>query len=336
MRPPTDDRPFFNRFVRWAQLSAYQRATGGRLYGLLLSGDVVALAVLAEALLLALVLLAIPWLRAARLRGVQRRPPPDLSPPTRSRAAAAGSAAGTHATPPGRSPTSSSAPTRRRAAAVSAAATATATATATAAGNGSAGAVVAYNLAVGLGFILLELMLIQRLTVALGDPVVSFKVVLGALLIWSAAGGLLSERVAPPRTWLALAVVTGTVLAYAAAAGPLLPWLLGLPRVPRVAAIVVALAPLGAALGMAFPLGLRLLAPAPAIRALAWAANGCASVIGAVASTLIAVAQGITALGLIAAAGYALATLVAAQQAPRRAPASRPPPIDGATQRAVT
>lgn len=284
VRPPTDDRPFFNRFVRWAQLSAYQRATGGRLYGLLLSGDVVALAVLAEALLLALVLLAIPWLRAARMRGAQ--PSRLLRPPPRNRAEAGGSAAAA----------------------------------------GSAGAVVAYNLAVGLGFILLELMLIQRLTVALGDPVVSFKVVLGALLIWSAAGGLLSERVAPARTWLALAVVTGTVLAYAAAAGALLPVLLGLPRVPRVAAIVVALAPLGAALGTAFPLGLRLLAPAPATRALAWAANGCASVVGAVASTLIAVAQGITALGLIAAAGYALATLVAALQAPRRAPASRTAP----------
>ena len=249
VRPPTDDRPFFNRFVRWGQLAAYQRATGGRLYGLLLSGDVVALAVLAEALLLALVLLAIPWRRAGRRQGAPAA--------------------------------------------------------------GRAGAVVAYNLAVGLGFILLELMLIQRLTVALGDPVVSFKVVLGALLIWSAAGGLLSERVAPPRTWLAVAAVTGIVLAYAAAGGAFLPWLLGLPRVPRVAAIVAALAPLGAALGMAFPLGLRLLAPAPATRALAWAANGCASVVGAVASTLIAVAQGITALGLLAAAGYALATLIA-------------------------
>ncbi|MDE0219866.1 MAG: hypothetical protein OXJ90_11390, partial [Spirochaetaceae bacterium] len=47
LRPPTDDRPFFNRFVRWSRLADFQRATGGRLYGLLLSGDVVALAVLA-------------------------------------------------------------------------------------------------------------------------------------------------------------------------------------------------------------------------------------------------------------------------------------------------
>ena len=270
LRPPTDDRPFFNRFVRWAHLADYQRATGGRLYGLLLSGDVVALAVLAEALLLALVLLAVPWLRAGRMRGAH--------------AAAGGPAAG------------------------------------------SAGAVAAYNLAVGLGFILLELMLIQRLTVALGDPVVSFKVVLGALLVWSAAGGLLSERVAPPRTWLAVTAVAAAVLAYAVAGAALLPALLGLPRVARVAAIVAALAPLGAALGMAFPLGLRLLAPNPAARALAWAANGCASVIGAVASTLLAVAQGITALGLIAAASYAVAALVSARHAkPKGQGPHRPP-----------
>ena len=271
LRPPTDDRPFFNRFVRWAHLADYQRATGGRLYGLLLSGDVVALAVLAEALLLALVLLAVPWLRAGRIRG--------------ARASA-----------------------RRHAAAA-----------------GSTGAVVAYNLAVGLGFILLELMLIQRLTVALGDPVVSFKVVLGGLLVWSAAGGLLSERVAPPRTWLAAAVAAGVVLAYAVAGAALLPALLGLPRVARVAAIAAALAPLGAALGMAFPLGLRLLAPAPAARALAWAANGCASVVGAVASTLLAVAQGITALGLIAAASYAIAALVSARRTGKPAGGERAP-----------
>ena len=247
LRPPTDDRPFFNRFVRWNRLADYQRATGGRLYGLLLSGDVVALAVLAEALVLALALLAIPWLRTARR--------PAAVPST---------------------------------------------------------APVGYFLAIGLGFILMELMLIQRLTVALGDPVVSFKVVLGALLVWSAAGGLASERVAPRHTWLAVSVAAAVVLAYTAAGGVAVPWLLGLTRVPRVTAIVLLLAPLGAALGVAFPLGLRLLAPQPATRALAWAANGCASVVGAVASTLLAVAQGITALGLVAGAGYVCAALIAA------------------------
>ncbi|MDE0445824.1 MAG: hypothetical protein OXH96_04050 [Spirochaetaceae bacterium] len=248
LRPPTDDRPFFNRFVRWSRLADFQRATGGRLYGLLLSGDVVALAVLAEALLLALVLLAVPWLRAPRR--------PASVPPA---------------------------------------------------------SLVGYFLAIGLGFILMELMLIQRLTVALGDPVVSFKVVLGALLVWSAAGGLASERIARHRTWLAVSVAAAVVLACTIAGVLTVPWLLGLTRAVRVAAIVVLLAPLGAAVGVAFPLGLRLLAPDPAARALAWAANGCASVVGAVASTLLAVAHGIAALGLIAVAAYACATLIAAQ-----------------------
>ena len=243
------------------RLADYQRATGGRLYGLLLSGDVVALAVLAEALVLALALLAIPWLHTARRPAV-----PCLRP----------------------------------------------------------AAPVGYFLAIGLGFILMELMLIQRLTVVLGDPVVSFKVVLGALLVWSAAGGLASERVAPRHTWLALSVAAAVVLAYTVAGGLAVPWLLGLPRVPRVAAIVLLLAPLGAALGVAFPLGLRLLAPQPATRALAWAANGCASVVGAVASTLIAVAQGIPTLGLVACAAYAAAALIAATNAKSKAPPRYP------------
>ena len=180
LRPPTDDRPFFNRFVRWSRLADYQRATGGRLYGLLLSGDVVALAVLAEALVLALALLAIPWLRAAR-----RGPPPPDRPAT--------------------APPSATAAAAR---AVARPAT-----------------VVGYFLAVGLGFILMELMLVHRLTVALGDPVVSFKVVLGALLVWSAAGGLGSERVAPHRTWQAVAVAAAVVLAYTAAGQLAVPWL---------------------------------------------------------------------------------------------------------------
>ena len=259
LRPPTDDKPFFNRFVRWNRLADYQRTTGGRLYGLLLSGDVVALAVLAEALVLALVLLAVPWLRAARR--------PAAAPST---------------------------------------------------------APVGYFLAIGAGFILMELMLIQRLTVALGDPVVSFKVVLGALLVWSAGGGLASERVAPRHAWLALFVAAAVVLAYTLAGSLATPWLLGLARVPRVAAIVLLLAPLGAAAGLAFPLGLRLLAPEPATRALAWAANGCASVVGAVASTLLAVAQGITALGLVAVAGYVCAALIAAATKRRLRPGSDP------------
>ena len=268
LRPPTDDRPFFNRFVRWRRLADFQRATGGRLYGLLLSGDVVALAVLAEALALALVLLAVPWLRAARRHPHGGRADGGPTGPAASR------------------------PVRPA-------------------------VVVGYFLAVGLSFILMELMLVHRLTVALGDPVVSFKVVLGALLVWSAAGGLGSERVAPHRTWQAVAVAAAVVLAYTAAGQLAVPWLLGLARVPRVAAIILLLAPLGAAVGVAFPLGLRLLAPAPATRALAWAANGCASVVGAVASTLLAVAQGITALGLIAVAGYAGAAIVASRRGVR-------------------
>ena len=158
-------------------------------------------------------------------------------------------------------------------------------------------------------------MLIQRLTVALGDPQGSAPAGVVAPAGWHRSGW---RRATP----LAVSVAAAVVLAYTVAGGGAVPWLLGLTRVPRVTAIVLLLAPLGAALGVAFPLGLRLLAPQPATRALAWAANGCASVVGAVASTLLAVAQGITALGLVAGAGYVCAALIAA--AMRR---SKDPPL---------
>ena len=321
LRPPTDDRPFFNRFVRWSRLADYQRATGDRLYGLLLSGDVVALAVLAEALLLAVALVAIPVART-RLRRERSTPHrAQVAAPDRAQAAAPdrAQAAAPHRerSAPQRKRSASrreqyalqrkqSAPHRERSAPHW---ESSAPRRQPAADRTPLPVIVSYNLALGLGFILIELMLIQRLTIAFGDPVVSLKVVLAALLVWSAAGGLLSERLAPRRATLALAAIVGVVLAYTAAGTQLLPWLLGLTRPARIGAVVLLLGPLGVALGVAFPLGMRLLAPTAAARSLAWAANGAASVVGAVASTLLAVAQGITALGLLATVAYVAAAV---------------------------
>jgi hypothetical protein len=60
LRPATDERPFPNRFTRWLRIGELYRATGSRLYSLLLSGEVVLLATLALALALGLPLLVLP------------------------------------------------------------------------------------------------------------------------------------------------------------------------------------------------------------------------------------------------------------------------------------
>jgi len=60
VRPATDERPFPYRFTRWRRIGELYRATGSRLYSLLLSGEVVLLATLALALALGLPLLILP------------------------------------------------------------------------------------------------------------------------------------------------------------------------------------------------------------------------------------------------------------------------------------
>lgn len=60
--PQGDERPFPNRFIRWTRIGEYFRAMGARTYSLLLSGEMVALAVLAQALLLSIPLLLPPLL----------------------------------------------------------------------------------------------------------------------------------------------------------------------------------------------------------------------------------------------------------------------------------
>jgi hypothetical protein len=58
--PQWDNRPFPNRFLKWPRLWDLYESTGTRLYGLLLSGEIVVAVVFFEAVLVAFLLLAIP------------------------------------------------------------------------------------------------------------------------------------------------------------------------------------------------------------------------------------------------------------------------------------
>jgi hypothetical protein len=71
VRPQTDNRPFPNRFLKWQRLQETYRATGSRMYTLLLSGEIVVAVIFLEAGLLSLALLALPF---TMLRKTASRP----------------------------------------------------------------------------------------------------------------------------------------------------------------------------------------------------------------------------------------------------------------------
>ena len=128
------------------------------------------------------------------------------------------------------------------------------------------------------------------------------------------AAWLQRRRAAPPRfsaIELAVCGVAATALAYLALLPPLFAWLLPLADAVKVGVSLILIAPLGFAMGMPFPLGLaRVSARLPDMVPWAWGVNGCASVIGAVAATILAIHLGFTAVIAIAVALYLAAAAI--------------------------
>lgn len=175
----------------------------------------------------------------------------------------------------------------------------------------------------GIGFLFIELPLVQRYILLVGRPTTALAVVLFALLLASGAGSLASERV-PWRAGAAALVVA--IAAYPALVGVLTRLLLPAPLVVRMAGGALALAPLGFLMGTMFPRGLSHLEHhAPGLVPWAWGVNGTTSVISAAASALLALNYGFTMVIWLGAACYAGCALLAATT--NRSPASSRRPL---------
>jgi spermidine synthase len=169
--------------------------------------------------------------------------------------------------------------------------------------------------AIGVGFLVLEVVLIQRLVLFLGFPTYALSVVLFALLLFTGLGSLLTTRPGlDGRRALTRALAAACVLIAAVAfgLGPLLHALIELPFAARLAVSVLVLAPLGLALGAAMPIGLRRVdALWPAAVPWAWGINGVTSVVASVLAVAVAVTAGFTVATLVSLGCYLAALALA-------------------------
>jgi hypothetical protein len=166
--------------------------------------------------------------------------------------------------------------------------------------------------AIGLGFLIFEIVSIQRFVLFLGFPTYSLSVVLFSLLVFTGLGALLSGGWADPRRALSAALVAAIALIAASAVGlqPMLHALIDIPFPARIAITVLLLAPLGLVLGMAMPIGLaRLSTLYPTGVPWAWGINGVTSVLASVLGVAVAITFGFEVATFVAAASY-LAALV--------------------------
>jgi hypothetical protein len=169
-------------------------------------------------------------------------------------------------------------------------------------------AALVYFIAVGFGYILVEISLIQRFVLFLGHPTYALTVVVFLLLLSSGCGSVAARRWIAGRQGALLRAVS-LIVALIGLNLLFLPGFLssgiGLPFAAKLAISFAVLAPLGFFMGMPFPSGLQLIETVE----WAWALNAAASVLGSVLAMVVAIHFGLTVTLACAMAAYLIAAL---------------------------
>ena len=183
------------------------------------------------------------------------------------------------------------------------------------------GATLGYFALLGLGYLCVEIPLLQRFILFLGQPAYAMATVLFALLLFSGLGSLLSRRVPLQGVLILLPTLVG---GYALGLPALFEATLAAPLEWRLLIAVVALAPPGLLMGMPFPKGLALLERGAhrdggALIAWAWGVNGAVSVVASILAALLALSLGFSTVLAVGAACYVVALVAAVTiSVPRR------------------
>lgn len=170
--------------------------------------------------------------------------------------------------------------------------------------------VLVYFLSLGLAFLFVEIAFIQKFILFLASPIYAVAVVLCGFLVFAGLGSRVSGRLlghAKPCLAPVVAIVVFAVT-YLFLLAPLFEELIMLPLAGKVAVSLLLIAPLAFAMGLPFPLGISRLGEAhPGLIPWAWAINGCASMLGAVLATVVAIQFGFSAVILAAVGLYGIA-----------------------------
>jgi len=166
---------------------------------------------------------------------------------------------------------------------------------------------IVYFACLGMGFIAVELTLLQNLTLLVGHPIFTLSILLFTILAAGGFGSALSGRVPARGACLAVAAL-GAIAAFGLP--KLIPLLLPFELNVRAAIAVALIAPFGVMMGMPFPQGLRQTGrgslPAPPFY---WGLNGIMSVIGSVGTVILALIFGFHVVMLAGSACYFFAAV---------------------------
>lgn len=171
---------------------------------------------------------------------------------------------------------------------------------------------LAYFSGLGLGYMFIEIILIQRFTLYFGNVIYAAALVVGLMLISSGFGSLLSQKITPKpyRIILIISIIIISFIIYSLFLSGWLRTTIGFSLTTKIILSFLLIAPPAFFMGMPFPLGLRRLSASnDSPVAWAWGINGVFSVVSAVLATIIAVELGFVWVMVFAIGAYSMVML---------------------------
>jgi len=171
--------------------------------------------------------------------------------------------------------------------------------------------ILPYFAFLGIGYMFVEIALIQKIILPLENPSHAVAAVLASLLVSSGIGSLLSNRFARLRSPAVCAAIALLIVAYSFLLPVVAATVAPYPLPLKTALILMVIIPLGALMGTPFPNGLQLLGEkSPHLIPWAWVINGSLSVLAPLFAVMVAMKFGFSRVLLLGALAYMLAFLV--------------------------
>lgn len=172
-----------------------------------------------------------------------------------------------------------------------------------------------YFSGLGLGYMFIEIILIQRFTLYFGNVIYAAAAVVCLMLVSSGIGSFVSQKIKIQSKYfiVILSVIIFSLMIYTIFLSDILKMTIGNSLFIKAIISALIIAPPAFFMGMPFPLGLRLLSSGSSELSnqipWAWGINGVFSVIATVFATIVAIELGFVWVMLFAIAAYSLSLL---------------------------
>ena len=155
-------------------------------------------------------------------------------------------------------------------------------------------------ISIGIGFMILEISILQKLILYLGSPTIALSILLGALLVGMGVGSFFGGRIYPQDVLKRLKNISGFIVIAGVLLFVIHPFILSelmaYGLVLRASVCFVLLSPFGFLLGIPFPTGIQLLKQSSLGKYIPWmyGVNGICAVLGSVSAVILSMTFGFT------------------------------------------